>query len=93
LAVVSGSQLPRHPAFFGMAVRTVIERQLNGGDDYELIGTCNKADFPAIAKAAKAHNTPLQMVGFIKSKDTTQQTHVDWQNTLKVPVKGYDHFI
>lgn len=94
-ALIDASQLPRPAAFASMDSREAMHHLLNGGDDYQLIGTCAKADFPAVMQAAREITVPIRLVGAVTQKAAPETTAADlirWNNTLGVPLSGWDHF-
>lgn len=94
-ALIDASQLPRPLDFTGMDSRKAMDYLLNGGDDYQLIGTCAKADFPAVMQAAREINVPIRLVGTVTKKAAPETTAADlirWNNTLDIPLSGWDHF-
>lgn len=67
-----------------------LEKALNGGEDYELVGTCSSPDFEKIIKDWKSI-TPLKVIG--KVHQGRGVTLTDAKGKKKPLISfGYDHF-
>jgi thiamine-monophosphate kinase len=90
------SKLPIHPELRTYCERSGLEAAefvLSGGEDYELVGTCAQADWPALQAQAAAAGLLLTAVGTASDSFAG----VQWQEkpdgvAKRLAKKGYNHF-
>ncbi len=74
----------------GLLKADPLEKALNGGEDYELVGTCSSPDFEKIIRDWKSI-TPLKVIGKVHQGQGV--TLIDSKGKKKSMTSfGYDHF-
>lgn len=72
-----------------------LQRQwkLFGGEDFELVGTASKDDWPFIVNAAKKTNTKVSKIGYVEEKELVKGKVFLLENNHKTLLKksGYTH--
>ncbi|WP_186578528.1 thiamine-phosphate kinase [Aquibacillus kalidii] len=86
-------QLPNHKDLLMFTKEQQMDWMLSGGEDYELIGTVAKKDWPLVKTIAKAAGTPVTEVGYVSSNPSTNGKVFLYEgNEKKVLNKsGYTH--
>lgn len=90
---IDDDQVPVHQDMYSLPDELIHEYKYSGGEDFELLGTVSKQDFPFVVEAARRHHLPLRQIGYVKDDQRTNgQVYLKKQGTLKrLKKSGYTH--
>lgn len=85
--------LPLHPAYQQFTNEQQENWKYFGGEDFELLGTVSKTDWPAVQKAALNTNTFVTQIGStLLQRNKIASVYIDEANTFRILKKsGYTH--
>ncbi|WP_106494760.1 thiamine-phosphate kinase [Lentibacillus sp. Marseille-P4043] len=90
--VLDYDKLPRSAAFHQFSVDQQRNWQLFGGEDFELIGTVAKSDWPLIKQLAEQTNTKVTEIGYVDNKQTNLVYLQEKGQRVVLKKQGYTHF-
>lgn len=87
-------KLPVHDGMKAFGKKLKDKWVLSGGEDFELVGTVPRCDWPYVVKAAELTDTSLKEIGFVtECKDSKPLVWLIEDNKEKILEKsGYNHF-
>jgi thiamine-monophosphate kinase len=91
--IIEDNDIPVHQDMNILPDELIDEYKYSGGEDFELLGTVSKQDFPFVVETARRHHLPLRQIGYVKDDEQTNgQVYLKNNNTLKrLKKSGYTH--
>lgn len=83
--------LPTSGAYHQFTVEQQREWQLFGGEDFELLGTVAKKDWPFVKQAAKKTNTLVTEIGLVGNKRANSVYLQEKNQCMPLDKQGYTH--
>ncbi|MFD1413317.1 thiamine-phosphate kinase [Oceanobacillus jeddahense] len=83
--------VPVSESFHQFSEEQQYEWKLSGGEDFELLGTVSKANWPRVQEIADQTNTPIRQIGYVYEAEEPRvliQTHGETKQLTK---SGYTH--
>ncbi|MGY0694893.1 thiamine-phosphate kinase [Virgibacillus sp. FSP13] len=90
--VLDYDKLPKSEAFHQFSSDQQRNWQLFGGEDFELIGTVAKSDWPLIKQLAEQTNTKVTEIGYVGYKLTNFVYLQEKGQRIVLKKQGYTHF-
>ena len=89
--VLDQDAIPAPEGFEAYSSFQRLEWMLNGGEDYELIGTVAKEDWSSVKELFQEHHESIYQIGYVEDKGTSVWMSYKDQK-FKLDKKGYNHF-
>ncbi len=91
--MIDDDQVPVHQDINILPDELIHDYKYSGGEDFELLGTVSKQDFPFVVEVARRLHLPLRQIGYVTdNKQTNGQVYLNKHDTLKrLKKSGYTH--
>ncbi|WP_371018931.1 thiamine-phosphate kinase [Pseudalkalibacillus sp. JSM 102089] len=89
--ILNQDTIPAPEGFDAYSSFQRLEWMLNGGEDYELIGTVAEENWEKVVELFEAHDEEIYRIGYVEDKRTSVWMNYKDQK-FKLDKKGYNHF-
>ena len=89
---LDASEMPRSDALKQFSMSKQLNYILNGGEDFELIGSVSPTNWGELRQVAEKTNTPIKKVGYVKNEDNQGKVFLKKDTQIEVlEATGYVH--
>ncbi|WP_156291099.1 thiamine-phosphate kinase [Oceanobacillus salinisoli] len=83
--------VPTHPSFHQFSSDSQYQWKYSGGEDFEILGTVSKRDWPEVERAAEELNMKVTKIGYVKTNNQCGVFLNINKERHQLKKKGYNH--